>query len=132
MKVFQLILLFIASLIDLCWQQLQAGAPQIQLRLAGTSRVPNEGRLEVLYNGQWGTVCDDDFNIEVAHVVCKQLGFELAMNWAHSAKYGRGEGKCIIIVVLNESYSVIRFCHRPRVEPYGHVCITHPYLLYSI
>ncbi|KAM4032048.1 lysyl oxidase homolog 4 [Anomaloglossus baeobatrachus] len=92
MKVSQLILIFITSLIDLCRQQLQAGAPQIQLRLAGTSRVPNEGRLEVLYNGQWGTVCDDDFNIEVAHVVCKQLGFEMALNWAHSAKYGQGEG----------------------------------------
>ncbi|XP_075071246.1 lysyl oxidase homolog 4 [Mixophyes fleayi] len=96
MKVLKLtVSLFIASLsclIDLCWQQLQAGAPQIQLRLSGTSRVPNEGRLEVLYNGQWGTVCDDDFNIEVANVVCKQLGFEMAMNWAHSAKYGQGEG----------------------------------------
>ncbi|KAM8924382.1 lysyl oxidase homolog 4 [Pelodytes ibericus] len=87
--------LFTASLsclIDLCWQQRQAGAPQIQLRLAGSGRVSNEGRLEVLYNGQWGTVCDDDFNIEVAHVVCKQLGFEMAMTWAHSAKYGQGEG----------------------------------------
>ncbi|CAH2322997.1 lysyl oxidase homolog 4 [Pelobates cultripes] len=86
--------LFITSLsclIDLCWQQRRAGAPQIQLRLAGT-RVPNEGRLEVLYNGQWGTVCDDDFNIEVAHVACKQMGYELAMNWAHSAKYGQGAG----------------------------------------
>ncbi|XP_063291079.1 lysyl oxidase homolog 4 [Pelobates fuscus] len=86
--------LFITSLsclIDLCWQQRQAGAPQIQLRLAGT-RVPNEGRLEVLYNGQWGTACDDDFNIEVAHVACKQMGYELAMNWAHSAKYGQGAG----------------------------------------
>nr|DBA14961.1 TPA: hypothetical protein GDO54_004233 [Pyxicephalus adspersus] len=95
MKVCQrAVYLFIGSLsclIDVCWQQLQAGAPQIQLRLAG-SRVPNEGRLEVLYNGQWGTVCDDDFNLVVANIVCRQLGFEMAMNWAHSAKYGQGEG----------------------------------------
>ncbi|XP_073451645.1 lysyl oxidase homolog 4 [Aquarana catesbeiana] len=96
MKIFQnAVCLFIGSLsclIDFCCQQLQAGAPQIQLRLVGTSRVPNEGRLEVLYNGKWGTVCDDDFNLEVANVVCRQLGFEMAMNWAHSAKYGQGEG----------------------------------------
>ncbi|XP_018080223.1 lysyl oxidase homolog 4 [Xenopus laevis] len=86
---------FIATLVCLlefsCAQN-HAGTPQIQLRLAGSSRVPNEGRLEVFYNGIWGTVCDDDFSIEVAHVVCKQLGFEIAMNWAHSAKYGQGEG----------------------------------------
>ncbi|KAM4636442.1 lysyl oxidase homolog 4 [Discoglossus pictus] len=85
--------LFIASLsclVDICWSQRQAGTPQIQLRLAG--RVPNEGRLEVLYSGQWGTVCDDDFNIETAHFICQQMGFEMAMTWAHSAKYGQGEG----------------------------------------
>uniref|UniRef100_A0A8C5QE63 protein-lysine 6-oxidase n=1 Tax=Leptobrachium leishanense TaxID=445787 RepID=A0A8C5QE63_9ANUR len=81
----------LSCLIDLCRLQQRAGAPQIQLRLAGT-RVPNEGRLEVLYNGQWGTVCDDDFNIEAANVACKQMGYELAMNWAHSAKYGQGNG----------------------------------------
>ncbi|MEE6486240.1 hypothetical protein FKM82_014552 [Ascaphus truei] len=93
MKVFRsVVLLFISCLVDLCWPQRQAGAPQIQLRLAGSGRVPNEGRLEVLYNGQWGTVCDDDFNLEVAHVVCKELGFEMAVTWAHSAKYGQGEG----------------------------------------
>ncbi|KAG8547017.1 hypothetical protein GDO81_029325, partial [Engystomops pustulosus] len=44
-----------------------------------------------LYNGQWGTVCDDDFNIEVAQ--CRLHSWdEIAMNWAHSAKYGPGEG----------------------------------------
>ncbi|XP_069467643.1 lysyl oxidase homolog 4 isoform X1 [Ambystoma mexicanum] len=81
----------------ICWpksssQQHLAGAPQIQLRLAGSGRKPHEGRLEVLYNGEWGTVCDDDFNIQVASVVCKELGFESAITWAHSAKYGQGSG----------------------------------------
>ncbi|XP_053307073.1 lysyl oxidase homolog 4 [Spea bombifrons] len=89
-SVFLIIGVALSCLIDLSWQQ--AGANQIQLRLAGLGRTANEGRLEVLHNGQWGTVCDDDFSMEVAHVVCKQLGFETAMNWAHSAKYGQGEG----------------------------------------
>uniref|UniRef100_A0A674PMT5 Lysyl oxidase homolog n=1 Tax=Takifugu rubripes TaxID=31033 RepID=A0A674PMT5_TAKRU len=76
----------------LCNAQSDPGTPVIQLRLAGDKKKYHEGRVEVLYNGAWGTVCDDDFSISAARVVCRELGFMDAESWFPSAKYGKGEG----------------------------------------
>uniref|UniRef100_A0AAY4DQS4 Lysyl oxidase homolog n=1 Tax=Denticeps clupeoides TaxID=299321 RepID=A0AAY4DQS4_9TELE len=73
--------------------ELPADTPRIQLRLAGEKRKHNEGRVEVFYDGEWGTVCDDDFTIHAAQVVCKELGYMEAISWSPSAKYGKGDGR---------------------------------------
>ena len=44
-----------------------------QLRLVGGS-TDNEGRLEIMIDFQWGTVCIDSFDVNSAKVACKQLG----------------------------------------------------------
>ncbi|XP_061439767.1 lysyl oxidase homolog 3 isoform X1 [Rhineura floridana] len=67
--------------------------PRLQFRLAGYPRKHNEGRIEVFYNQEWGTICDDDFTLANAHVLCHHLGFVAATGWTHSAKYGKGVGR---------------------------------------
>ncbi|XP_069016847.1 lysyl oxidase homolog 3B isoform X2 [Embiotoca jacksoni] len=68
-------------------------AERLKVRLAGYPRKHNEGRVELFYKGEWGTICDDDFSITNANVLCRQLGFVAATGWTHSAKYGKGQGK---------------------------------------
>ncbi|XP_069059251.1 lysyl oxidase homolog 3 isoform X3 [Pleurodeles waltl] len=71
----------------------QSPASKLKFRLAGYPRKHNEGRIEVFYKEEWGTICDDDFTLENANVLCRHLGFVSATGWAHSAKYGKGVGR---------------------------------------
>ena len=51
------------------------------------------GRVEVYHEGEWGTVCDDEWSYDDASVVCEELGFVKVIHEARRAKYGQGSGK---------------------------------------
>ena len=45
-----------------------------QVRLVG-GIVPQEGRVEICFSSQWGTICDDYWGTADATVICNQLGY---------------------------------------------------------
>ena len=47
-----------------------------RIRLAGGSN-QYEGRVEICQNEQWGTICDDSWNVNAATVVCNQLRYSI-------------------------------------------------------
>ena len=44
------------------------------LRLVNGS-VSNEGLAEVCFNGRWGAICDNGWDVTDTTVLCNQLGF---------------------------------------------------------
>ena len=81
------------------------------VRLVGGSTF-YEGRVEVNYDGEWGTVCDDGWSYSDAYVVCRQLGFGSYSGTAYSSAYfGQGSGPILLDnVTCTGSESTLNNC----------------------
>ncbi|XP_032902896.1 galectin-3-binding protein-like [Amblyraja radiata] len=66
-----------------------------ELRLSGGQQ-PTEGRVEVYYDGEWGTVCDDGWDLTDANVVCRSLGFLNATEATIGGVFGAGSGPILM------------------------------------
>uniref|UniRef100_A0A8D1WPD6 T-cell differentiation antigen CD6 n=1 Tax=Sus scrofa TaxID=9823 RepID=A0A8D1WPD6_PIG len=62
------------------------------LKLVGGGS-PCEGRVEMLEHGQWGSVCDDTWDLEDAHVVCQQLSCGWAVQALPGLHFPPGQGR---------------------------------------
>ncbi|XP_037013872.2 galectin-3-binding protein [Artibeus jamaicensis] len=65
------------------------------MRLAD-GNTTNQGRVEIFYQGQWGTVCDNLWDLLDASVVCRALGFENATEALGQAAFGPGTGPVML------------------------------------
>ena len=90
-----------------------------------------EGRVEIFYIGEWGTVCDDFWDLTDAVVVCRQLGYTTAVRRSIGAEFGEGTGKIWLDnVACNGTESMLSSCTASlgvshncyHVEDAGAVC----------
>ncbi len=71
---------------------------------------PCAGRVEVHHDGQWGTVCDDDWDMAEAGVVCRELDCGEPVDALGDAHFGQGSGKIWMSALCSGMESTLKNC----------------------
>jgi len=68
----------------------------------------------VYHNGEWGTVCDDGWDLNDAQVVCSELGLGQAFAARNDAFYGQGSGEIWLddLNCVGTERSIVNCSHR--------------------
>ncbi|XP_030061114.1 deleted in malignant brain tumors 1 protein-like [Microcaecilia unicolor] len=75
------------------------------------------GRLEVFHDNQWGTVCDDFWDMDDAVVVCKQLDCGPAISALNRAHFGKGADPIWLeTIVCKGNESLISECQSEEIK----------------
>ena len=63
--------------------------------------------------GRWGTICDDNWDIQDATVVCHELGYPYVVGAPRNAHYGEGTGPILLdnVVCLGNESEIFACMH---------------------
>ncbi|XP_028399560.1 scavenger receptor cysteine-rich type 1 protein M130-like [Dendronephthya gigantea] len=87
---------------------------ETSIRLRGPSKAYGTGRVEVLHNGRWGTICDDGWDIRDARVACRQLGYPDAVRALNRDQVPSGSGQIWLdgVACTGKEQNMARCLHR--------------------
>ncbi|XP_071500230.1 scavenger receptor cysteine-rich type 1 protein M130-like [Diadema antillarum] len=88
----------------------------VDVRIVSDSRYPYAGRPEVMIDNEWITICANDWDMQDAAVVCKQLGLGLPDQASRSSNYDYFSAPCVAQLYCHGNEDHLEKCQGFAVE----------------